>query len=97
MDKQYPLVYVVWEDTVRHGGWHTPDSVVQSVKEDFLVGSAGLLVAKGKKKVAISHGRSLGNGDFQDLLVIPRANVRSITKMKVVTHGKTRSQAQKKH
>ena len=81
--RKYPKVEVDWQDAFSRYGWKDKAELCEMAEQGLACKSAGYLVWKDKKYVIVAHGLSEGeDGDYQDLLAIPRGMVRSIHRIK---------------
>ena len=75
MVKQYKIVVVKWEDSSNWRGWRTIKQCKEYLKPATCY-SIWILVKRTKNCIAVTH--SLGDGDYGDIMAIPRKCVKSV-------------------
>ncbi len=87
--KPMPIVEVEWVDSVRHGGWSSPEQYAKGIGEGKDCRTAGYLFRKDRKSicVALNQGTS-DDGSICDMMEIPRSAVRSIRVIEKPKRGK---------
>lgn len=68
-----PIVEIIWTDTATTYGWRESPSEADTLK----VRTSGYLVGRTRKIITVAQSNGQ-NGDWAELTVIPRSNIKSI-------------------
>lgn len=81
MKSRYPIVEVVWRDSMGYGGWRSPDDQARDMEKPQAMTNrtCGYLLGSTDEHVAITQSYSEEWKSVKETIQIPKACVESIT------------------